>query len=93
MDLLAENIEKLPYMHKVVKESLRIRPPIPFIQRNVAEDTTLGGYRIPKGVCSLLLLLFIKDVMVMQTAIVINSFVQHHLPHVWENPEDFNPER
>jgi len=41
--------EKMPFLDRVVKESLRWRPPIPTVMRNVGHDTALGEYFLPKG--------------------------------------------
>jgi cytochrome P450 len=40
----------MPYLYKVIRESLRICPPIPVVFRKATEDVTLSGYFIPKGV-------------------------------------------
>lgn len=39
----------MPYLTMVIKESLRINPPVPFIQRVTDEPMKLGGYDIPVG--------------------------------------------
>jgi len=44
-----EDLDKMKYLNKVFKESLRIRPPVPQVTRVTEEDTELGGYIIPKG--------------------------------------------
>jgi len=72
----ADDIDKMQYMYKVLRESLRIRPPIPFVLRHASEDTSLGGYFIPKN-----------------TSILVGIHHQHHHSPVWENPEEFNPNR
>ncbi len=43
-----DKLTKLPLLDAVVKESLRILPPVPFHPRIVAEDHELGGYFLPK---------------------------------------------
>ncbi len=43
-----EDLDKLVYTDQVIKESMRILPPIWFISRSVIGDDTIGGYRIPK---------------------------------------------
>ncbi|EXJ59488.1 uncharacterized protein A1O5_12113 [Cladophialophora psammophila CBS 110553] len=50
----SDNIEKadvdlLPYLEDVCKESLRYIPSIPMTVRKTIEDDTLGGYFIPAG--------------------------------------------
>jgi cytochrome P450 len=43
-----EDLEKLVYTDQVIKESMRLRPPVWFIPRSVTEDDVIAGYRIPK---------------------------------------------
>jgi cytochrome P450 len=44
-----EQIAQLPLLDRVVKESLRILPPLPSKPRIVHADTQLGGYDVPAG--------------------------------------------
>lgn len=44
-----EDLANLPLLDAVVKESLRVLPPVPFHPRLVAEDTELGGHHLPVG--------------------------------------------
>ncbi len=44
-----EDLAKLPLLDAVVKESLRILPPVPMHPRIVAEDHTLMGHFLPAG--------------------------------------------
>jgi cytochrome P450 len=44
------DLRRLPYLDQVVKESMRILPPVWVFMKEPVRDTTLGGYRIPKGV-------------------------------------------
>lgn len=44
-----EQINDLPLLDRVVKESLRILPPVPFNHRIVASATELNGHAIPSG--------------------------------------------
>ena len=48
---IAEDIDKMPYLFNVLRESLRFCPPIPYVVRRASEDVNLGGYTIPKNVC------------------------------------------
>nr|GLL42043.1 geraniol 8-hydroxylase-like [Ipomoea trifida] len=42
------DVTHLPYLQCVIKETLRIHTPTPFIMRKVEQDVTLCGYTIPK---------------------------------------------
>jgi cytochrome P450 len=44
-----ETLSKLPFLDAVVKESMRVLPPVPMHPRIVAEDSELGGHRLPAG--------------------------------------------
>lgn len=50
----AEELSNMTYARAVVKETLRLFPVIPINARVMTEDTTIGGYLIPKGTCILL---------------------------------------
>lgn len=43
------DLERLPYTQAVIKESMRIYPPVWMIERRALADDVLGGYRIPAG--------------------------------------------
>src|SRR5690606_31880770 len=45
----AEDLEALPYLTMVVKETMRLYPAAPLIGRRASADTTIGGYLIPAG--------------------------------------------
>lgn len=44
-----ETLDELPLLGRIVKESLRLDPPVNYISRVVMEDDVLDGYAIPKG--------------------------------------------
>ncbi|OIV89701.1 hypothetical protein TanjilG_05156 [Lupinus angustifolius] len=72
-----QDVEKMPYLHAVVKELLRKHPPTHFVLTHaVTEATTLAGYDIPTH----------ANVEVYTPAIAED-------PRLWTNPEKFDPER
>lgn len=48
-DVTAEDIKQLKYLECVVKESMRLYPPVPLIARDVDEDMKVGEYTVPRG--------------------------------------------
>ena len=44
-----QDLGKLRYLSQVLKESLRMHPPIPNVSRLMTQDETLLGYHIPAG--------------------------------------------
>lgn len=45
----AEIMDRLPYLHAVCNEVLRVHPPVPLTRREAANDTTILGQFVPKG--------------------------------------------
>ncbi len=44
-----DNIDKLPFLDQVIKETLRLYPPIHIGNRRTAEDLVINGYEVPEG--------------------------------------------
>lgn len=71
------DIDRLPYLQAVVKETMRLHPPLPFlVPRNSTEDTNFMGYHIPKN-----------------TQVFVNVWAIGRDPDAWEDPLSFKPER
>ncbi len=43
------DLDALPYTEQVIKESMRLYPPVYMVARQAAEDTEIGGHAVPKG--------------------------------------------
>ncbi|XP_053602841.1 cytochrome P450 4c3-like [Plodia interpunctella] len=76
--LIKEDLTKMKYLERVVKESLRLFPPVPFIIRKIIEETKLPSGRVlPAG-----------------SGVVISIWGAHRDPKYWgPNAEEFDPDR
>ena len=46
----SSQLEQVPLVRAVVKETLRLYPVAPFLTRLIQSDTCIGGYQVPAGV-------------------------------------------
>lgn len=44
-----QDVNELKYCSAIFKEALRLYPPAPSIARQIPQDITVGGYKIPKN--------------------------------------------
>ncbi|KAI0531013.1 hypothetical protein KFK09_000562 [Dendrobium nobile] len=71
------DIHELHYLHNVIKETLRLHPPLPLLlPRTCSKPTELCGFVIPK-----------------KARVVVNAWAIARDPKIWENPDNFYPER
>lgn len=50
-DIKAKQLQDLPYLNAVIKESMRLFPPVALGGVRVSPGTTVDGVYVPKGVC------------------------------------------
>ena len=71
------DIQRLQYLRSVIKETLRLHPPIPMlIPRECREECEIDGYIIP-----------------VKTRVLVNAWAIGRDPEYWDDAESFKPER
>ncbi|XP_020249837.1 cytochrome P450 71A1-like isoform X2 [Asparagus officinalis] len=76
-EIKEESIDRMKYLKAVIKETLRLHPPVPLlVPRETMEEVELQGYHIPAG-----------------TRVIVNAWAIGRDPRSWDKPEEFYPER
>ncbi|KAI3724060.1 hypothetical protein L2E82_35825 [Cichorium intybus] len=76
-NLQEKHIDNLPYLKAVIKETLRLHPPLPFLVPHMAmKSCQMLGYTIPK-----------------ETQVLVNVWAIGRDPKTWKDASMFKPER
>lgn len=71
------DIPRMPLLDRVIKESMRVLPPVPVLFFRVpSHEMPLGPFTLPKG-----------------TNVVVSPYAAHHDPELYPEPKRFRPER
>lgn len=71
-------ISRLPYIHCVISETMRLYPPAPRLDRTASKEYVMGdtGIRVPKD-----------------SIVTVPIYAMHRDPEFFPDPDKFNPER
>nr|XP_051203480.1 geraniol 8-hydroxylase-like isoform X3 [Lolium perenne] len=71
------DIDQLPYLQAIVKETFRLHPPAPFLLPRQAQETIrIAGYMVPQG-----------------ARVLVNVWAIGRDEGIWPKPDKFMPER
>ncbi|RZC73042.1 hypothetical protein C5167_048517 [Papaver somniferum] len=71
------DIVRLPYLQAIVKETLRLHPPVPFlVPHKAVVDVKMHNFVVPKD-----------------AQVIVNVWAMGRDPTIWMDPISFNPER